>query len=122
MILVDTSVWIDHFRQGDDCLVDLLRSGQVLTHELVIGELACGSLPDRANTLANLLALPRLPNLPFEETLLAIDRLKLSSIGIGFVDVSLLSAALVSPCVLWSRDKRLLSVVETLGIAFQEFN
>jgi predicted nucleic acid-binding protein len=122
MILVDTSVWIDHFRQGDDRLVGLLKSGQVLTHELVIGELACGSLPDRASTLANLLALPRLPNLPFKEMLEAIDRLKLSSIGIGFVDVGLLSAALVSPCLLWSRDKRLVKVAETLGISFQEFN
>jgi predicted nucleic acid-binding protein len=122
MILVDTSVWIDHFRQGNNRLVDLLRSGQVFTHEFVIGELACGSLPDRANTLANLIALPCLPNVPFEESLAAIDRLKLVSIGIGFVDACLLSTALVSRSLLWSRDKRLSNTAESLGISFQEFN
>jgi len=122
MVLVDTSVWIDHFRQGNDRLVDLLKNGWVLTHELVIGELACRSLPNRADTLANLLALPRVANVPFEETLTAVDQHKLVSRGMGFVDICLLSAALVSPALLWSRDKKLATTAETLGISFQEFN
>lgn len=122
IVLVDTSVWIDYFRRGNERLSILLKNKQVLAHELIIGELACGPLPDRASTLSNLLALPRALNVPFSETLHAIDRLKLISKGIGFIDVCLLSAALTSQSQLWSRDKKLMDAADALGVSFQELN
>ena len=107
MTLVDTSVWVDHFRRGNAQLRQLLQDGDVATHPYVIGELACGSLPNRATTLYMLGNLPRVAVLSDELVLRAIDQRKLWGKGVGWVDVQLLTAALAAGVPLWTLDKRL---------------
>lgn len=109
MILVDTSVWIDHFRRGNRELVEALEREDVLTHPLVIGELACGDLKNRAEVLHLLAALPVAPIATDDEALLLIEKRRLMGRGIGYIDVHLLaSVALSADARLWTLDKRLL--------------
>ena len=119
MILVDTSVWIDHLRATDEQLVLLLNEGQVLAHPMVIGELACGNLPEREEVLGLLARLPGTPVATDAEALLFIERHRLMGSGVGYVDVHLLAAvSLVGSALLWTRDRRLLSVASDLGFAY----
>lgn len=121
MILVDTSVWIDHLRQGDPALVTALGSGRVLMHPFVVGELACGNLKRRAEILRHLRELPQAPVATDEEALGFIERRDLMGRGIGYVDVHLLAAvALAGTARLWTRDKRLAEVASDLALAFAE--
>jgi predicted nucleic acid-binding protein len=118
MILVDTSVWIDHLRQGDPDLVRALEAGTVLGHPFVVGELACGNLSSRGEVLKLLRALPQAPVATEDEVLAYIDRRALMGRGIGYLDVHLLaSAALAGTATLWTRDKRLAAVAHDLGLA-----
>ena len=120
MILVDTSVWIEHLRRGSPDLVAALDRGEVATHPFVIGELACGNLRKRAEILSLLRALPRAPVATFDEVLQFIDRRRLMARGLGYVDAHLLaSATLDSEITLWTRDKRLYRVAEELEIVFR---
>jgi hypothetical protein len=107
MVLVDTSVWINHLRGSDPGLVSLLNAGQVLAHPLVIGELACGNLKDRPKIIANLAALPAAMVASDAEILDLIDRHKLYGQGLGWIDAHLLAAALLSHARLWTIDKSL---------------
>lgn len=107
MILVDTSVWIDHFRRGNARLAELLMEGDVLMHPLVFGELACGGLRNRAEILRLLEALPRAVTASFDETLDFLDTRKLYGKGLGWIDVSLLASARLTSCTLWTLDKAL---------------
>ncbi len=119
MVLVDTSVWIDHLRQGDAALRTALEAGQVLMHPFVIGELACGNLNNRAGLLALLRDLPPAPVATDAEALGFIDRHALMGRGIGYLDLHLLtSAALANPARLWTRDRRLAQVADHLNFAF----
>lgn len=111
MILVDTSVWIDHFRSGNVRLSDLLQEGQVATHPMVLGELACGSLLKRAETLRLLNHLPRIAQAPHDLVLQAIESRRLFGKGIGWIDAHLLTASLVSSVPLWTLDRRLAGLV-----------
>lgn len=121
MILVDTSVWVDHLRRGDPVLMSLLNSNQVLMHPFVLGELACGSLVNRAEVLALLGDLPRVVVATDEETLFFIERHSLMGRGIGYVDAHLLAAvALNEGSLFWSRDKRLQGVASALVLAFDK--
>ncbi len=121
MILVDTSVWIDHLRKADDTLISLLNSTQVVIHPFVIGELACGNLKNRAELLALLGKLPAVQSAQQEEVLYFIEHNQLMGRGIGFIDVHLLaSLALSGHTLLWTRDKRLGLAAQQLGMAFQE--
>ena len=121
MILVDTSIWIDYLRKGDEILVSLLNSPQVLTHPFVIGELACGNLKNRVTFLSLIKRLPTTPLVRDEEVLYFIDRNHLMGRGVGFIDVHLLaSLALSNHGFLWTRDKRLAILAEELGMAFHE--
>ena len=121
MILVDTSVWVDHLRSGDVQLVDLLERANVIMHPFVIGEIACGILRDRLSILELLLDLPAAAVAEGEEVLGFIERHVLHGKGIGYVDVHLLaSVALTEGAKLWTRDKRLRVVAEALGCAFQD--
>ncbi len=108
MILVDTSVWIDHFRDHDDELARALDDGEVLIHPLVVGELACGNLRNRAEILGLLGALPLAREATHDEVLAFIERRSLMGRGIGYIDAHLLAAAALTP---WTRlrthDKRL---------------
>jgi predicted nucleic acid-binding protein len=117
MILVDTSVWIDHFRQGDVELTRLLNSGQVLTHRFVIGELALGNIQNRSLIISTLQNLPQATAASDEEVLRFIERHALFGSGIGYIDAHLLAATLLSPgSSLWTRDKRLLAESVRLGV------
>jgi predicted nucleic acid-binding protein len=117
MILVDTSVWIDHLRHGDVELTRLLNTGQVLTHRFVIGELALGNLQNRNTILSTLQNLPQVTVASNEEALHFIETHALFGTGIGYVDAHLLAAVCLSPgTLLWTRDKRLLAESIRLGL------
>ncbi len=118
MILVDTSVWIDHFRSGDTQLSTLLDHGMVQTHDFIIGEIACGNLKNRQQTLYLLSCLPRCTATSPEETLFFIERHGLMGRGIGYVDASILASAVLVQANLWSRDKRLMALATELGCAY----
>ena len=120
MILVDTSIWIDHLRTGSARLVALLNVGQVLGHPFVTGELALGSLQQRTMILNSLRCLPQLPCATDDEVLHFIEMQSLSGLGIGYVDVHLLAALRLQPGArLWTRDKRLLAAAQQLDLADQ---
>ena len=117
MILVDTSVWIDHLRHGDAELTGLLNTGQVLTHRFVIGELALGSLQNRDIVLGALQNLPQASDATDEEVLRFIAHHALFGTGIGYIDAHLLAAVQLSQgALLWTRDKRLLAESVRLGL------
>lgn len=120
MILVDTSVWIDHLRGGDAELARLLTASQVLMHPFVIGELALGNLQNRGTIVGALRGLPKASVAVDDEVLQFIDRQQLFGLGIGYVDAHLLAAMRLMPgAVLWTRDKRLLAVATRLAIAIK---
>ena len=116
-MLVDTSVWIDHFRHGDAALTAALEAGRVGMHPFVLGELACGNLRSRIEVLSLLRALPPMPVSTDKEVLFFIDQHELMGRGIGFVDVHLLASARLEGALLWTRDKRLHAVATELGLA-----
>ncbi len=121
MILVDTSVWVDHLRQGDAGLVELLERGAVLMHPFVLGEIACGSLKDRPALLELLADLPGAAVAEADEVLGFIERHALHGRGLGHVDMHLLAAvALTEGARLWTRDKRLRLAAEALGCALRD--
>ena len=116
MILVDTSVWVDHFRRKDAALSALLEEGVVECHAFVIGELACGGLDRHADALALLQALPRLPVVDHDEALAVLGRHRLAGAGIGWIDVHLLASVLLARSRLWTRDRRLAGAARRLGL------
>ena len=121
MILVDTSVWVDHLRRGDTQLASLLENAKVATHPFVIGEIACGSLANRQTVLALLDDLPVATVADSDEVLDYIERHRLYGKGVGYVDVHLLAAvALTESARLWTRDKRLLAAAVSLRCAYVE--
>lgn len=119
-VLVDTSVWIDHLRQIEPALVQLLQNGQVLGHTWVRGELALGHLPQRQTLLGLLDNLPQAPVAFTNEIHAFIEQHSLFGLGIGLVDVHLLaSTRLAVDANLWTRDKRLLAIAERFNIAYR---
>jgi len=120
MILVDTSVWIDHLRIGDRQLESLLDNIRVLTHPFVIGEIACGNLVDRNRIISLLEDLPQAPIATQKEILIFIEKHQLMGQGIGYVDVHLLAAtALAGTSQIWSQDKRLTRVAVGMNLAYE---
>ena len=117
MILVDTSVWVDHFRIADDRLTSILLDGQVMGHAFVSGELACGNLRRRSDVLALLAALPQLPTLTSDDVMRFIDLHRLMGKGLGWVDAHLLASVFASREQLWTRDRRLEAAAHRLGVA-----
>jgi predicted nucleic acid-binding protein len=121
MILVDTSVWVDHLRRGDPGLVALLERSAVWAHPFVVGEIACGSLRDRATVLGLLGHLPTAVVADSAEVLHFIDRHALHGKGIGYVDAHLLTSVALTPgCRLWTRDTRLHRLAGLLGCAYAD--
>ena len=120
MILVDTSVWVEHLRRGLPRLATLLQVGKVLIHPWVIGELACGNLCNRSQVLDLLQGLPTSTVASGAEVLLLIERDRLISRGIGYIDVHLLAAARLSNCRLWTQDRRLAAVALEQGLAARQ--
>ena len=118
MILVDTSIWIDHLRGGNLDLAAKLEAGQVLTHPLVIGELAMGDLRPRDVVLRSLTQLAQAVLARDGEVLAYVERLALHGRGIGYIDAHLLaSTALSLDTQLWTRDRRLAEIAAELGLA-----
>jgi predicted nucleic acid-binding protein len=121
MILVDTCVCIDHLRGGDIAMVTLLKAGRVLVHPFIVGELACANLNNRTEVLMPLRGLPPAPLASDEEALRFIAQQDLMGRGVGYIDVHLLaSVALAWTARLWTWDKRLSQVADTLIMAFKE--
>jgi len=117
MILVDTSVWIDHFRHGNLELTGLLNSSNVLSHQSIIGEIALGNLLNRDFILGTLQNLPLATVASDKEVLHFIQSHSLFGKGIGYIDAHLLAATMLSPgTLLWTRDKRLLAETARLGV------
>lgn len=118
VILVDTSVWVEHLRAGNERLIALLNGCEVLGHPFVMGELALGNLRGRDAFLSDLRALPQVVVASDEEVLRLIDRQMLFGRGIGYVDAHLLAAArLTVGTKLWSLDRRLQAVATQVGLA-----
>ena len=118
MILVDTSVWIDHLRLGNAGLARLLDSGQVMAHPFIIGELALGNLRQRDQVLGAMRELPRVHVAVDSEVLHFIDEAALFGRGIGYIDAHLLASLRLTPGTrLWTKDQRLHAVAERLGLA-----
>ena len=107
MILVDTSVWIAHFREAGSKLAHLLSEGLVMVHPFVVGELACGNLKNRDRILSDLQALPPAVPATHEEALRLVRDRKLWGTGIGWIDAHLLASALLSGAELWTLDEKL---------------
>ncbi len=119
-VLVDTSVWVEFIRFGDAQLFQLLNVGRVLMHDMVIGEIACGSVPGRTERLSVMNNLPKVNTAEHGEVLKFIDNHQLFGCGVGYVDNHLLAASILhGDCLLWSRDKRLHTAAGRLGVAFE---
>ena len=119
MILVDTSVWVDHLRHGNRRLQSLLENTEVLAHPFVIGELACGTLRNRQEVLTLLQALPEAQAAEHEEVMRVVERERLYGRGIGWIDAHLLASARLSDAPLWTLDRRLSGIASALAIAFE---
>jgi predicted nucleic acid-binding protein len=118
VILADTSIWVDHLAHGDAMMASLLDAEAVLMHPFVMGEIALGNLPRRAETLSDLHKLPKALTADSTEVLHFIERNDIFGTGIGYVDAHLLVATTRTADVrLWTRDKRLRTVAERLAIS-----
>lgn len=118
MVLVDTSIWINHLRENHPTLREMLIDGEVACHPFVIGELACGNLKNRTEFFSLLQTLPMVPVAEQDEVLYFIEKQDLMGRGIGFVDIHLLSSARLSHFPLWTSDKRLQSVALEMNLSF----
>jgi hypothetical protein len=118
MVLVDTSIWIDHFRGGERRLARLLDQGNVVMHPFVVGELLLGKVPKITEMIDDLNALPKASVAGDGEVVKFIVDRKLPGSGIGYVDAHLLAAVLLTPeTAIWTRDKRLLAAANSLSLS-----
>ncbi|MBB2917288.1 type II toxin-antitoxin system VapC family toxin [Cupriavidus alkaliphilus] len=120
-VLVDTSVWVGHFRQRNDALVRLMEGDQVLTHPLVVAELACGTPPaPRAQTLGDIALLQAVRQATLGEVIALVEREQLYGLGCGLVDVTLLASTLITPGArLWTLDQRLGALSVRFGVGYR---
>jgi predicted nucleic acid-binding protein len=116
MVLVDTSVWIEHLRAGNTGLAELLNEGSVLTHPFVLGEIACGHLKHREKTLGNLEKLPAALTATHREVMLFLQEGHLWGRGIGWIDAHLVASALLSNCHFWTLDSKLNDTAAAAGV------
>ena len=119
MILVDTSVWVDHLRRPNAPLVAWLELGEVSCHPFVVGEIGLGSLKHRARVLSLLAELPMARTVRHEDAMALVQERALSGVGLGWVDVHLLASAFVEGWGLWTIDRQLHRVADRLGIAHE---
>lgn len=116
-VLVDTSVWVEHFRKGNDALIELLEGDLAMVHPLFVGEVACGTPPHRAQTLKDLESLRHSQQASIREVLTFIEQEQLYGAGCGIVDMLLLGSTLMTPGVeLWTHDTRLRALSERFGV------
>lgn len=118
-VLVDTSVWVDHFRRRNKALMALLAADLALTHPMVVAELACGTPPSpREKTLGDIELLQAARQATLQEVRALIEREKLYQVGCGLVDLVLLASTLITPSArLWTLDKRLAGLADKFGVA-----
>jgi len=117
-VLVDTSVWIDHFRRSNARLTELLASDRVLMHPMVLAEVACGTPPQRTRTLQDLGLLKLSQQASIGETMAFVEREALFGLGCGLIDLSLLASTLMTPgATLWTLDKRLSELAVRFDVA-----
>jgi len=119
MVLIDTSVWVSHFKDGNPQLETLLTEGRVVCHPFIIGELACGNLKNRKEILSLLEALPTATTADHKEVLYFIEQHRLIGIGLGYVDVHLLASARLSRIRFWTRDKKLMEAAVKLNASYK---
>ena len=119
-VLVDTSVWVAHFRQRNDALANLLNLDLVMVHPLIMGEIACGTPPNRLQTLGDLGSLQQVQQASVREVIAFIERERLFGLGCGLIDLQLLASTLLTQgAELWSTDKRLCALAERFGVLHQ---
>ena len=118
LVLVDTSIWVSHLTRGNNALRALLERGEVSCHPLVIGELACGSIANRAEILSLLQELPQTRVAEHAEVLRFIEARRLSARGLGFIDAHLLASSVLTKVPLWTADKRLREAAYELCVAY----
>ena len=119
MVLVDTSVWVAHLRDGNIGLEKLLNDGHVISHLFIVGEIACGNLKNRAEILSFLYTLPMAIHAEHEEVMNFIESHLLMGKGLGYIDMHLLASALLTKVPMWTLDKRLNEASSVLGLAYQ---
>lgn len=118
-VVVDTSVWVSHFRDSNETLVRLLESDRVLIHPWIIGEIACGTPPERSKTLQDLQWLQTTQQAQFSEVLHFVEHHQLYGLGCGWVDLTLLCSTMMTPSAsLWTLDRRLGALCARMGCAF----
>jgi predicted nucleic acid-binding protein len=119
-VLVDTSVWVAHFRQTNDALVTLIERDCVLSHPMVLAEIACGTPPaPREQTLGDMALLAQASLASWAEVMAFIEREKLYGLGCGFVDIALLASTCITPdTTLWTLDKKLMDLARRLSVQF----
>ena len=118
MVLVDTSVWVSHLRQGSKELQKLLYEGEVVCHPFIVGELACGNLKNRHEILTYLQSLPMTILAEDEEVLKFIENNQLMGKGLGYIDVHLIASAVLTSVLLWTLDKSLKKFTDKLNINY----
>ena len=118
MVLVDTSVWVSHLRDGNAELANLLNDGRVLCHPFIVGELACGNLKDRAVILSFLQLLPMSIEAEHDEVLSFIENNRLMGKGLGYVDVHLITSAVLTGVPIWTLDKKLVQAADSLYVKY----
>ena len=119
MVLVDTSVWIDHFYNKNDHLVNLLNEDKVYTHEYIVGEIACGNIANRDEIIQLIQSLSYSLSVSHEEILDFISSRHLYGKGLGYIDIHLLASSLISNVKLWTKDKNLNQVAKELNISYK---
>jgi predicted nucleic acid-binding protein len=122
MVLVDTSVWVLHLREGNAELAKMLNKGRVACHRFIVGELACGNIKNRTEVLALLQQLPLVTQATHEEVIEFIEFNKLMGRGMGYIDMHLSASAKITGVPLWTFDKRLDETNKELGISFNRIN
>ncbi|MBI1821262.1 MAG: type II toxin-antitoxin system VapC family toxin [Nitrospirae bacterium] len=118
MVLIDTSVWVTHLRNGTPGLETLLNNGDVLCHPFIVGELACGTLKNRNEILSLLQAIPKSVKASHEEVMQFIENYSLMGKGLGYIDIHLLASALLTNVPLWTLDKKLNEVSSKIGLVY----
>lgn len=118
MVLVDTSVWVSYLRAGNAKLETLLKEGEVICHPFIIGELACGNIKNRVEVLSLLKLLPEAVEVKNEEVLDFIEANRLSGKGAGYIDIYLCASALLSDVSIWTLDKSLARITDSLKINY----
>ena len=118
MVLVDTSVWVSHLREGEAGLKKLLIAGGVMCHPFIVGELACGNLKNRHEILKYLQSLPMTISAEDGEVLKFIENHQLMGKGLGYIDVHLIAAAVLTDVPLWTFDKTLGKMTKKIGINY----